>query len=423
MKIKYYIFLISVITYLNSYSQTVFINSITTSRQSSGDNGYTLNGTRMTGGSRLKLLNASNFGSSGTYSKNISIFDGYGISGSLTAVSTVPTNHIFFFGSFNKLDASTQQFTNAEIDSLYNWSLRGGKLIIASGASFSPFFDGNILNSKWGYTYQNQGPSNFIPTTMGNGTEIFNGSFGNVIAANQGGGAQGYFNSLTSNSKVLATDANGNATLFMDCTTLDLIIADVDGYTDLGGITTGATISNSQDKFWANTIEFMDKLQPLPLITNVSNTLSLNSTYNNYQWYLNNSPISGTTNQNYTASENGNYFVEVTLNGGCKVKSNIVTIDSLIEADPLIMPNVFTPNNDGVNDFFNPVKKFGITINQIYIFNRWGNLIHNVNSPQILWDGNVGNEKASDGVYYWRVEYQNSKGTKSSKSGFLQLLK
>lgn len=100
-----------------------------------------------------------------------------------------------------------------------------------------------------------------------------------------------------------------------------------------------------------------------------------------------------------------------------------MTIDSLIEADTLVMPNVFTPNNDGINDFFHPVKENGITINQIYIFNRWGNLIYNVNSPQISWDGNVGNEKASDGVYYWIVEYQNSKGTKSSKSGFLQLLR
>ena len=95
----------------------------------------------MIGGSRWKLLNASNFGFSGIYPKNVSIFDGYDISGSLTGVSTIPTNHIFFFGAFNKLDASTQQFTNAEIDSLYNWSLRGGKLIIASGGLYSTYYD------------------------------------------------------------------------------------------------------------------------------------------------------------------------------------------------------------------------------------------------------------------------------------------
>jgi gliding motility-associated-like protein len=428
MKTKYIALLILVTICLKTYSQTVFINSITASRQTNGDNGYTLDGVRMAGGSRLQLLNANNFGSAGTYPKNVTIFDGYVISGSLTGVASVSTNNLFFFGSFNKLDASTQQFTNAEIDSLYNWSLRGGKLIIATGGSFSTFYDANILNSKWGYTYQSsQGPSNFIPTTIGNSTDIFNGPFGHVFVANQGAASQGYFNSLTSNPKVLATDASGNPTLFMDCNTLDLIIADVDGYTDMGGITFGATISNEQDKFWANTIVFMDRLQPIPIITNVSNTLSLNSTYNNYQWYLNDSVLNGATNQNYLATENGNYHVEVTMNGGCKIKSNtIIIIDSLIDPDTLdilLMPNVFTPNNDGINDIFIPVKIKGITINQILIYNRWGQLIHKESSPIILWDGKIKNENSSDGVYYWIIEYQDSKGTTKSKAGFLQLLR
>jgi len=423
MKIKYYLFLISVTVCLKTYSQTVFINSITTSRQSSGDNGYTLDGTRMSGGSRPKLLSTSNFSSSGIYPKDVSIFDGYGTTGSLIGVSTIPINNIFFFGSFNKLDTSIQPFTIGEIDSLYNWSLRGGKLIIASGGTYSTFFDANILNSKWGYSYQSQSPSGLIPNTNGNSTDIFNGPFGNVISVNQGGAAQGYFNTLTSNSKVLATDNNGNTTLFMDCNTLDLIIADVDGYTDLGGITSGSTISNAQDKFWANTIVFMDKLQPLPLITNGSSTLSLNSSYNNYQWYLNSAVINGAVNQNYSATENGNYYVEVTLNGGCKVKSNVVIIDSLIEQDTLVMPNVFTPNNDGMNDIFSPIKINGIAINQISIFNRWGELIHRESSPKILWDGKTRNENSSDGVYYWIIEYQNAKGIKNSKTGFLQLLR
>jgi len=105
--------------------QNININSISTIRQSSGDNGYTLDGFRMTEGSRPKLLNPSNFGANGIYTKVISISDNYGTSGSLTQVYSSPTNSIFFFGTFDKNDTSTQQFTNDEIDSLYNWSLRG----------------------------------------------------------------------------------------------------------------------------------------------------------------------------------------------------------------------------------------------------------------------------------------------------------
>ena len=138
---------------------------------------------------------------------------------------------------------------------------------------------------------------------------------------------------------------------------------------------------------------------------------------------MNSDTINGATNQNYTLADTGNYSVEVTLNGGCKLRSDIVRIDSLIEEDTLVMPNVFTPNNDGMNDIFNPIKINGITINQIAIYNRWGELMHKESSPQILWDGNgkVGN--ATNGIYYWIVEYQNSSGTKNAKSGSLQVLR
>lgn len=418
-----YIFLIFILLCSNSYCQTININSITTSRQPSGDNGYTLDGTRMTVGSRLKLLNTSNFGSSGTYPKNISIFDGYGTTGSLTGISTVPINDIFFFGSFNRLDLSTQSFTTGEIDSLYNWSLRGGKLIIATGGTYSTFFDSNILNSKWGYTYQFQNPSNFIPTANGNNTDIFNGPFGNVISANQGAGAQGYFNSLTSNSKILATDANGNTTLFMDCNTLDLIVADVDGYTDLGGITSGAAISTQQDDFLANSIVFMDKLQPLPVITNSSNTLSLNSTYNNYQWYLNSIPLNGAINQTYSASENGSYYVEVTVNGGCKVKSNIFTTNSLATNDNLIIPNVFTPNNDGVNDVFKITTKKIATLN-CKIYDRWGLLVNELTKTNEVWDGRTTSGiQCTTGVYYYTINALGEDGKAYSEKGIVQLIK
>lgn len=343
MKIKYYLFIVSVTMYLQTYCQTIFINSITESREPSGDNGYTLDGSRMTAGSRWKLLNSGNFSSSGIYPKNISIFDGFGTTGSLTGVSAIPINHIFFFGSFNKLDASTQQFTNAEIDSLYNWSLRGGKLIIASGGSYSNFYDANILDSKWGYSYQSQNPGNFVPNANGNNTSIFNGTFGNVIAANQGAGAQGYFSSLTSNSKVLATDSNGNPTLFMDCNTLDLIIADVDGYTDLGGITSGAMISNAQDKFWANTIVFMDKLQDIPTINQNGMILSTPDIYCAYQWYENDSPMLGLDSNHIAINQLGQYYVEVTLNGGCKVKSNTINIRGLMSIEENIVISIL-PN-------------------------------------------------------------------------------
>lgn len=143
---------ICIIITTNMYAQKIKIYSISTSRQTNGDNGYTLDGHRMYG-SRFKLLNPINFSSTGIYPKSISIIDAFETTNSLTQISKIVDDNIFFFGTFNKLDPSTQTFTNVEIDSLYKWSKRGGKLIIASGITFSFAYDGTMLNTKWGYSW------------------------------------------------------------------------------------------------------------------------------------------------------------------------------------------------------------------------------------------------------------------------------
>jgi len=97
--------------------------------------------------------------------------------------------------------------------------------------------------------------------------------------------------------------------------------------------------------------------------------------------------------------------------------------EAIVEPDTLIIPNIFTPNSDGLNDVFNPNQTHGISINNISIYNRWGQLIHQEDSPQILWDGNVNNKNASDGIYYWIVEYQNKNKNLIVLKGFVHLIR
>ena len=322
--------------------------------------GYTLDGSFMLQGSRAKLMNLVNFGTAGTYSRTVFITDAYGTSGSLSQVSAQPYSTIFFFGAFDKLDAGTQAFTSAEIDSLYNWSKCGGKMIICSGQTSpqpwgGPSYDSRVLDQKWGIAWNFETPAYLVPTAAGSATDIFNGPFGSVTGAYQGGAIQGYLDTTNTNTKVLAKSSNGKATLIMDCNTLDLVVADVDAYTGLGGITANASVTSDQDKFWANTIAFMDKLQPLPVISNNNNLLGLNASYVNYQWYYNNQPINGAVSSTYSLSQTGVYRVEATLNGGCKWRSDslLVTSISTVSATgfdetmqgapvPVIYPNPFS---------------------------------------------------------------------------------
>lgn len=72
--------------------------------------------------------------------------------------------------------------------------------------------------------------------------------------------------------------------------------------------------------------------------------------------------------------------------------------------------NVFSPNGDGVNDFFSPLQNRNIKVTLVQIFDRWGNKVYSSNAisdAQRLWDGNTSKGAAvPDGVYYYLINYQ-----------------
>ena len=68
------------------------------------------------------------------------------------------------------------------------------------------------------------------------------------------------------------------------------------------------------------------------------------------------------------------------------------------------LPNVFTPNGDGINDLFTPFMPYsGIVKIEMEIYNRWGKRVFRTTDPDILWDGSDETTKqpSSDGVYYY----------------------
>ncbi len=87
---------------------------------------------------------------------------------------------------------------------------------------------------------------------------------------------------------------------------------------------------------------------PTPVITNNAGVLQTGN-YATYQWYVNNSPIPGATNQTWTYTENGDYYVVVTDGNGCTGMAVEITISdaSLAEADEhgiVCYPNPATNN-------------------------------------------------------------------------------
>ncbi len=91
------------------------------------------------------------------------------------------------------------------------------------------------------------------------------------------------------------------------------------------------------------------------------------------------------------------------------------------------LPNVFTPGQDGLNDFFRPFPYQYIESVSIQIYNRWGNLVFESEDPDILWDGKNQKSKklCSDGTYFYvcKVNEIYLEGIKPRViKGFIQIL-
>jgi gliding motility-associated-like protein len=65
-------------------------------------------------------------------------------------------------------------------------------------------------------------------------------------------------------------------------------------------------------------------------------------------------------------------------------------------------PNVFSPNDDGVNDRWQVFVPCVYTSFVLEVYDRWGNLLFRANDPEAAWDG----RHALPGVYAWRMRLE-----------------
>jgi gliding motility-associated-like protein len=70
----------------------------------------------------------------------------------------------------------------------------------------------------------------------------------------------------------------------------------------------------------------------------------------------------------------------------------------------LVVPNVFSPNGDGFNDYFE-VTTDGASVYEFSLFTRTGTRVFYSRSPAIFWDGkSIGGEDLKEGIYYYVIE-------------------
>ncbi|MDD3876259.1 MAG: gliding motility-associated C-terminal domain-containing protein [Bacteroidales bacterium] len=100
----------------------------------------------------------------------------------------------------------------------------------------------------------------------------------------------------------------------------------------------------------------------------------------------------------------GVYNVTVTAQNGCHSDSSVIILESLIDCFPpgLYIPNVFSPNDDGLNDILF-VRGKNIESIEMFIYDRWGEKIFETTSQSNGWDGTYKGKKCEPGVFVYRI--------------------
>jgi gliding motility-associated-like protein len=145
-----------------------------------------------------------------------------------------------------------------------------------------------------------------------------------------------------------------------------------------------------------------------------------------YQWSLNGVVVD--TTKNITITNAGIYILQTKH---CTTQTQTITVvvddgcNPPLETEPVI-PNVFTPNGDNVNDSFEFLV-LNVEYAEFKIYNRWGNIIKNLElntKNYISWDGRTtSGEAVSDGTYFYILEYKTSSGDKITKRGCVSLFR
>ena len=137
-----------------------------------------------------------------------------------------------------------------------------------------------------------------------------------------------------------------------------------------------------------------------------------------YQWILEDGATADTRMFIHRFSAAGRYraILVVSNHAGCADTSA-----SWVEVmDVLDCPNVFSPNNDGINDYF-IIQSNGITIYNLQIFSRAGVKEFQAEAPTIIWDGrNQSGQEMLPGTYYYVIRPVLGTGT-FEKTGFVEL--
>ncbi len=141
-----------------------------------------------------------------------------------------------------------------------------------------------------------------------------------------------------------------------------------------------------------------------------------------WEWDFGDGNRSNEQNPVHSYGRPGTYLVTLTTSDvfGC-ISFAEMEIE-VVASYRILVPNAFTPNGDGLNDYFRPEMR-GIDDFEFHIFNKWGELIYSSYSKEDPgWDGTLNGTMSPNGNYVYKIRYTSIDGERGSKTGVFTLV-
>ncbi len=161
---------------------------------------------------------------------------------------------------------------------------------------------------------------------------------------------------------------------------------------------------------------YVDVKKVLPLIASLEetfvNTITAKVAHGipPYEYRLDEGDF-GNSNQ-FIITKTGTYTVDVRDSRGCITSAKID-----MEFITVFVPNFFTPDGDGKNDYWYPQKLMAYPNIKVSIYDRYSRLVGEFRGPQIGWDGNLNGKALPSGDYWYVIVLDGLQGDKRKMMG------
>jgi gliding motility-associated-like protein len=144
--------------------------------------------------------------------------------------------------------------------------------------------------------------------------------------------------------------------------------------------------------------------------------VTTNASNPSFEWYQNNTLISGNQGNTYDVTGEGSYKVIITQNSGCVIVDEIAfVVNSVEDSNVVNIPNLISPNSDGINDTWVIPQEYSVGSNTaVVIMSATGEVVFTTNNYLNNWPESSIDFKNINPVYYYIITTQDGKVKKGS---------